>query len=834
MSENLTIDEILRQAEEIRKKTARKAETAIEEIHATKEPLEPQSSVQGAETKTKAAAGVSDKTVVGTPVISKTRAGTPVSDKTQVRPAVDDKTRVGTPITEKTTAVPPVSDKTRGVRLTEKTGVVPEMGSRRSFFHTGNGERVYSKEPPEIIEKPATIKSRSKFDRTSDLQEIPTILAVEELERTRILGQGAAAHPEESEPEEVEESAQIRLEGFDDQIENVPDIDENVAERILEERRRDKVNKFRLFAPEEGQAQEGPRRIVKSDFRNADERTAILERLFAQKTAVQTGIIFTVLAGGLLLALTLLRDTAYLPSFLASDTAYFVTVLVLYGIVLAANVPNLIQGFSFKNGIRYDFPIGVAALLIAAHTVLLYVNPDLLVDGGAILPSAVTLSLFLSGMGRRALLSRLIENFEFVTDGQEKYTVETIRNVVDATIISRGLLQGDPVLKSSVRTDFPTDFLEIGCSKDPADRIAATTGCVMLGLSAALLAVVALLTKNWGIGINVGACALCISLPGVSLLASNTTVQGVSRALAKRKAMVNGFAGARTVNDAGALVMEANDLFGAKSCSLHGVKLFNGAKIDDAILQTAAVIIKTKSPLAYVFDDAIVGKQSILPEVDGVLYEDKMGTSAWIYKKKILVGNRDLLIHHDVAVPNQAYEDKYTRKGRKALYLAVAGKIMAMFIVSYSGNTKMEHALKKLEKSGMTILLHSCDPYINEESVQQLFHLPAGYVRVMNSSSGRVFEKYSDLHVEKSPADAVHDGSALGFISVMRGAEALEDMQTVLAVLISFGCIIGFAVVTLLAVIGGFSQLTTLNILIFQGVWSLFVLLITRLKRLDI
>ena len=252
------------------------------------------------------------------------------------------------------------------------------------------------------------------------------------------------------------------------------------------------------------------------------------------------------------------------------------------------------------------------------------------------------------------------------------------------------------------------------------------------------------------------------------------------------------------------------------------------------ILQTAAVIIKTKSPLAYVFDDAIVGKQSILPEVDGVLYEDKMGTSAWIYKKKILVGNRDLLINHDIAVPKQAYEEKYTRKGRKALYLAVAGKIMAMFIVSYSGNTKMEHALKKLEKSGMTILLHSCDPYINEDSVAELFHLPAGYVRVMNSSSGRVFEKYSDLHVEKSPADAVHDGSALGFISVMRGAETLEDMQTVLAVLISFGCVIGFAVVALLAVIGGYSQLTTLNILIFQGVWSLFVLLITRLKRLDI
>mgnify|MGYP000455923889 FL=1 len=68
-----------------------------------------------------------------------------------------------------------MGDKTRPVRLTEKTGVVPNLGGKRSFFGTTGSERVYSKEPPEIIEKPATIKSRSKFDKTSDLQEIPTI-----------------------------------------------------------------------------------------------------------------------------------------------------------------------------------------------------------------------------------------------------------------------------------------------------------------------------------------------------------------------------------------------------------------------------------------------------------------------------------------------------------------------------------------------------------------------------------------------------------------------------------------------------------------------------------
>ena len=140
MSENLTIDEILRQAEEIRKKTARKAEAAIDKIHATQTPLEPQPK----EPTVTAAPGVDDKT----------RVTAPVTDKTQVRPAVDDKTRVGTPVnpaapsaTAKTTAVPPVGDKTRPVRLTEKTGVVPNLGGKRSFFGTTGSETSLQIDP---------------------------------------------------------------------------------------------------------------------------------------------------------------------------------------------------------------------------------------------------------------------------------------------------------------------------------------------------------------------------------------------------------------------------------------------------------------------------------------------------------------------------------------------------------------------------------------------------------------------------------------------------------------------------------------------------------------
>ena len=154
-----------------------------------------------------------------------------------------------------------------------------------------------------------------------------------------------------------------------------------------------------------------------------------------------------------------------------------------------------------------------------------------------------------------------------------------------------------------------------------------------------------------------------------------------------------------------------------------------------------------------------------------------------------------------------------------------------MFVVSYSADNTLKKELKKLEKSGITILLKSCDPYINEESIMEIFDLPEGFVRVMTASNARVFEKYSETVVEKSPAYVVHNGSALGFVSAIRGSENLINTEGMLSVLVSFGSAIGFGIVALLGVLNGISQLNVFNVIIFQIVWSIFVLFISKIRR---
>lgn len=802
MNENLSIDEIIRQAEEIRKKTVKKAQSAIEEIKENAGKDIPKQIETQPDCKT-------DKT-----------EKTAVVDSQAVKAAAENgKTKIA-------------DQKTKAVQISEKTNVIPNVnGAKKSFFKNTPSEPLYSKTPPEIMERPATIKSKSRFDKTSDLQEIPTIVAVDELEHTKI-SFGNSQSPRAEEDYNSDESDQIVLEGFEDSTDKIAKIDEEIAEKQLKQRRQEKVNKFRLFSPENISGDKHS--AVKNEYRRDDDKTAFMEKLFASKSSFTLkGSITAVIAIPLLL-LAIFKDSAYMPSFLLDYTAYLITQLVLYILLLAVNMKNIIFGFKLSKGINYSFPISVASILVLVHTILLAADSNLYISDGIALPLVMAFAFLMTNFGKYLLTLRIIDNFEYLINQDEKYTVETIVNTVDATIISRGLLSGEPNLKTSIKTDFSTNFLDISCSDEPADKIAKTAGMVMLVLSIILFAVFSIINGDWHIGLNIGICALCISLPTISIFNTNSALLGISKILKSSGAMINGFEGAVMVNDANAIVIEAQDLFGKNSCEIHGIKTFNGAKADDVILKTAAVIMKTKSPLTYVFDDVIIGKQTILPDVDGVVYEDKLGTSAWIYRKKILVGTRDLLIHHGVQVPKEEFEEKYTRKGRKILYLAVTGQIMAMFVVSYSADPKLKKTLRRLEKSGITVLVKSADPFINDESIAELFSLPDGFIRVMNSSNARVFEKYSDMCVEKSPAYVVHNGSALGFVSAMAAAENLEETRKLLSVLITFGSAMGIGLVTMLAILGGISQITPVNIVIFQAAWCIFVEIVSKIKRLGL
>ncbi len=804
MSENLSIEELLKRAEAIKAEAERqleaaeknleeKARLAIDEVNVVsddvrktveekiKEETDVKEYIPGSSKSAK-----SKTQTIRFPAAKKNRR-----DDSDVKVAAD------------------VDSKTRTIVLDEDTVSRAHSGAAADKDRT----------------RPVVFSSNSKVDEDNDLQSIPTIVSKE-----HIYGgfDDAGGYNEE------EIGVQISFEGFEDTMDDVQTIDEGLAEQLLEQRRQEKVGKFRLFGPDETDKDLGNDTTVDDEYEDADQKSGFLSTLISKKYSISIKLILTALFGIPMLALAVFRDSQYFPTVLSGHSAFFVSNLLFFAVTLGVNFNIFVHGFNFKKGLTFDFPIALLSVAVLCHTVLCLVNESFWVDNGVLLTPPASFALFMSQLGKRRMITRVIDNFEFITRSKDRYTVENIANRVDADIISRGILdEENAVIKTSVKTDFATNFLEISCKNEPANKISVIISGIMALLSIILMVTVGI-KDDFYTGINAAMCAFVISVPVTALFVTNSLLADISQGLDKFGSRVCGYEGAEMASTGDAMVMSAADLFGKNSCDLFGIKTFNGAKVDDAIIQAAAVMIQTNSPLAHVFDDVIIGKQSILPKVEGVTYEDKMGTSAWIYGRKVLVGNRDLLRSHGCSVPKESFEKKYTIKDRKALYLAIDGEITAMFVVSYSAEPELKRELKKLEKTGITIIVKSCDPYINEDSLAELFGLPMGFIRVMNHSSARVYDRYSNLTVEKSPAYVVHNGTAKGFVSAMRAARIISGCESLISFLLSFGSLLGLCAVTVLSFVGVFSQINTLSLLGFQVIWGAFITLITGMRRFSL
>ena len=440
-------------------------------------------------------------------------------------------------VSDKTKAVS-VNDKTIAVPVTDKT-IVSKRVTAKHFFQHNPVDDDYNAVPPQIIERPATIKSKSRFNKTSDLQEIPTILAVEELAKTRTDFVKACEEESGNSETDYDLSDQIKLSGFDDEFDEIPDIDEDVAEEQLRKRREDKINKFRLFAKEEaenGKIDEGNRIVAKrvSDYTN---RTKMMEQLFKHKSSHQIEGAITLVFGIMLGLLSAFQNSYHLPYFLSNYKGYYITMLVIYVLVLATNIKTIMHGFNFKHGLNFDFPVAFASVFVLVHTATLLLNPDMALGSGAAYPSAVAFALLLTLLGKRSMVMRIINDYDFLSDGKDKYSVEDIVNEVDATIISRNLLSGDPLLKYSVKTDMPTSFLEISCAYEPTDKVVRILAPILITLNAVLFGVVGYFQKDWFYAFNVAAAGVVISCPVVSLLATNISLLGISRSLSKKGAV---------------------------------------------------------------------------------------------------------------------------------------------------------------------------------------------------------------------------------------------------------------------------------------------------------
>lgn len=592
----------------------------------------------------------------------------------------------------------------------------------------------------------------------------------------------------EVEKEEEETSDQLCFEEWDEaavkeeQARREKEEHEAEMEEHLKNRRKEKIREFnddrRLkltgeeeTSPEEEIEEEEFEEDYVEDFCSYEDAEAVASELRYRRARHRMTTVATVAAEALLLFNVL----CYYMAVFQDKLVYVVDSAVILGIMMLLNRSLLRDGFE---DVREGEFSGDSSTLLCCVVVLVHTLAQLFhLDGvtaqtaAYLLPVLAGAGLSVAALARQLQMRRLCANFAFVGREEDVYLAHRVEDEKTAVEIgAAAVAMGKPEIAYFTPVSFLHRFLDRSYTRRAETPLLRmfVPGAI---LAAALVAVVyGFVSKDVWQALYFFALSVCVVSPLTISLAVSAAFWRSSRYALNYDGMLIGQEEVDEFGDLNAVCVDAADLFPEDNVILGAIKTFAGTRIDEAILDAAAVVIAADGPLQSVFRRVIQDKVDLLQEVDTLVYEQEMGLSGWVGGRRVLVGNRRLLENHGVDVPSRDYEMRYTRAGRKLVYLSTAGELSAMFVVAYTADARMKRAVKALTKEDVTLLVRTSDPNITEELLCETFNLSEYYVEILGSGGrralGQVLDAASDEDDQEAPALAC-DGGAAGKAAVL-------------------------------------------------------------------
>lgn len=696
-----------------------------------------------------------------------------------------------------------------------------------------------------VVERPGfVIKKGTSQDLTGELEAVPTLIDADDAMKE---------FEEEEKPQDDEswDDGQIKFNGFDT-VDEPENISESEAEMKLLKRRREKIDKFKLMGIAEAE----------DENKSSDGK---IEMLFGREKAKKdksraprkgyTGAEYTDEKDADRLRATIhkAKKTSKLRL-----TVYTLSFVIMSAIGIFSCVRNGFDGFSFQlislallllctfTGIT-GINRGVAALLkkeantqsVAAVAVMaaMIQNISAIILGKVlsqesfVFSAAAAGAMMLCEYGVYLRVSRTYDAFNFCTGKQKNslYSVQEIENENEEFEIGRALLMDSPDIRYSCRAKFPSRLIERCESDVSSDKLSSLL--LLLSLIACVICgtVAGVVSKSFFTAVNYAAAAICVCVPAFGTASIQLPMRWANKRLNKAGGVIMSQKSIEDYSKANAIVLDSAELFDPKSCRMHGFKDFKRVRVDDIMLYAAAMVIKSGGPLMDVFDQ-VVSKRELLPQVHSFNYEDRMGISGWINGQKVIMGNRNMMKHHNFELPSEDEEARYSHDGRKVIYLAIANSLAAMLVVSYAPNKKLRPFIKRLGTDGVTILLRNCDSNITTEMINETFGAKFNNIRLINNTAGRVFKKYRRKIKENSKSGIIHDGEAFSLLRsftmsyTLCGTFKVENLIQLINVALGFLLVGVFAVFNLLSVTGVWP------LVLFQLVMSFTAFLTARIR----
>jgi len=698
-------------------------------------------------------------------------------------------------------------------------------------------------------ERGGFVKKASNFKNTKELEPIPILVSddilreeqkreesTKEIKNSRTIGLRSLAVTDGSaeETELIEEDdMQLSFEGFN--TEEVQIVDEEEVERELIKKRRKKAAEFVVSTEPEEELQDDDNGIKfgLDEYRNVNDKFKVEFNLKKQEKKALINTVVCSVCFVLLVVLSLVANAVYAPNSLVHKNEFPVILLNFLVTLVACSVSKdlIVDGFASFKGLKFNRNSGCAIALVAVilqnisffFAVLPFENSLSLYSAVAVLP--LVFNCFASLLEAR----RLRKNFQIVTEN-ELYSISHIERKETAFEIGRGLLLDEPIILASQKTNFPGRFLELSKKYYPSDELNKRTVPITFLVALIVGVLTTIISKNAFNGLSSFTAVLAISAPCFVFLCDNLAINKLSAKLRKKGSVITGWEANRMCAVANGITVDSTDVFDKAGGNVFGIKTFHSMKVDDAILYTAAMVVASGGALGNLFKRVVMDRVELLPPVDTLAYEDKLGLSAWIQNRRVLVGSYDLLRNHNVEVPDRVFVEKYTHDGRYPLFLAIEGKLGAMFIVSYDVNQENARLLKLIERESITLLLRNDDANITDNMVASSLSIPNSGIKVISAVSGDILNSY--VNEKRTAGDSVlmHNGKSSSYLHAVASALSLGKIKRSSLVLQTGAIAVGVAFASAFSFIAGGAELSIIPLIITQLVFSVISIIYTKTK----
>lgn len=563
------------------------------------------------------------------------------------------------------------------------------------------------------------------------------------------------------------------------------------------------------------------------EYERAEDAPAVRAELAKKLTQATVACLVSGVAAAVMIVLAVLPVR---PAALGDAMVYPAVMLVLLLAACAANWEAFLSGILGLVKTPSPDSLSILPAIGAALQCIL-----MLANGGytanlPMLAGPAALVLCLNAAGRRLNAATVSDNFQLVSAKVEHAVAYRLKDAGALRAVSQGLAEPHPSVLVSRPTQIFRSFLANSAARGTSDKNQQQFAWLLGGCSLAAFLFTVIRSKDPVLAATVMAGVGCLAAPLAGTLLSALPARMMQRSAAQVGAVIPGWRDIRQLGRINVIQVTARDLFPVGCVSLAGIKPVKPEHIDTAIVYAASILSEAGPTLRDVFMNMLGENRSLLAKVDDRQTIYGKGYVGWINKRRVLVGNRALMQEYGIKIPSLEYEQHHTVNQRRVIYLAVSGKLFAMFQVAYQRDPDTAAVLETLHHAGLSLVVDCDDFNCDVRLLETAYSLPAGSVKVLTSGEHQAVAP-AVAWLPESEGNMLHLGSFASFVGGLQAAAGAAEGEHKAAIVLTVSVLFSCAVGVLLTLTGGLVTLPLAGIVLYQAAWCVLALVFPLMQH---